>query len=140
MLYRPAWTGTLVNAEAFALVAIAWLLLARWGPPPWLVVIIGALLFAQGMGRNRAVGMGTSVTRFQAPFSPPALPGAQADARRFTSQMQAGASGVGFVNGRGQGLAIFDTDHTPAPSWKIAPTFLTGPPGRRSQPGPCPCA
>lgn len=42
-LYRPVWTGAVFGPADFALGLIAFLLLALWGVPPWLVVILGAL-------------------------------------------------------------------------------------------------
>jgi chromate transporter len=41
-LYSPAWTGTVKNAADFSVVALAFLLLAAWKLPPWLVVGLGA--------------------------------------------------------------------------------------------------
>ena len=42
-LYRPVWTSAIFAPQDFALGIVAFLLLAYWTVPPWLVVIIGAL-------------------------------------------------------------------------------------------------
>jgi chromate transporter len=42
-LYRPVWTSAIFDAADFALGIVAFLLLALWAVPPWLVVILGAL-------------------------------------------------------------------------------------------------
>src|SRR5581483_1684157 len=42
-LYRPVWTSAIFGAADFALAAVAFLLLAMWRVPPWLVVGLGAL-------------------------------------------------------------------------------------------------
>jgi chromate transporter len=42
-LYRPVWTSAIYSPTDFALVVAAFLLLAVWRSPPWLVVIFGAL-------------------------------------------------------------------------------------------------
>jgi chromate transporter len=42
-LYRPVWTSAIFGPADFALGILAFLLLALWGAPPWLVVILGAL-------------------------------------------------------------------------------------------------
>jgi len=42
-LYNPVWTSGIHRATDFALGIIAFLLLALWAMPPWLVVILGAL-------------------------------------------------------------------------------------------------
>ena len=41
-LFTPIWTGSVGTAADFALVIVAFLLLAGWGVPPWLVVLLGA--------------------------------------------------------------------------------------------------
>jgi len=42
-LYRPVWTSAIFGPADFALGTVAFLLLALWAVPPWLVVILGAL-------------------------------------------------------------------------------------------------
>jgi chromate transporter len=42
-LYRPVWTSAIFAPQDFAIGIIAFLLLALWAVPPWLVVILGAL-------------------------------------------------------------------------------------------------
>jgi chromate transporter len=42
-LYRPVWTSAIFGPADFALGMVAFLLLALWAVPPWLVVIFGAL-------------------------------------------------------------------------------------------------
>src|SRR5271155_237702 len=41
-LYRPVWTSAIFGPADFALGIVAFLLLALWAVPPWLVVIFGA--------------------------------------------------------------------------------------------------
>jgi chromate transporter len=42
-LYRPVWTSAIFTPADFAIGIVAFLLLALWAVPPWLVVILGAL-------------------------------------------------------------------------------------------------
>ncbi len=42
-LYRPVWTSAIHGPADFAIGLFAYLLLALWSVPPWLVVILGAL-------------------------------------------------------------------------------------------------
>jgi len=42
-LYRPVWTSAIFGPADFALGILAFLLLALWVVPPWLVVLLGAL-------------------------------------------------------------------------------------------------
>jgi chromate transporter len=42
-LYAPVWTSAIGDARDFAIGLVAFLLLAVWKLPPWLVVILGAL-------------------------------------------------------------------------------------------------
>ena len=42
-LYRPVWTSAIFGPADFALGLVAFLLLALWAVPPWLVVILGAV-------------------------------------------------------------------------------------------------
>jgi len=42
-LYRPVWTSAIFGPPIFALGIVAFLLLALWAVPPWLVVILGAI-------------------------------------------------------------------------------------------------
>jgi chromate transporter len=42
-LYRPVWTSAIFGPADFALGVVAFLMLALWAVPPWLVVIFGAL-------------------------------------------------------------------------------------------------
>ena len=42
-LYRPVWTSAILSPADFAIGAVAFLLLALWAVPPWLVVILGAV-------------------------------------------------------------------------------------------------
>lgn len=48
--YRPVWTSAIHDAADFALAATAYLLLVFWRWPPWLVVILAALV--TGVGFN----------------------------------------------------------------------------------------
>jgi chromate transporter len=41
-LYKPVWTGAILGPVDFAIGILAFLLLALWSVPPWLVVIFGA--------------------------------------------------------------------------------------------------
>ena len=41
-LYRPVWTSAILAPADFAIGIVAFLLLALWAVPPWLVVIFGA--------------------------------------------------------------------------------------------------
>ncbi|MCD0501482.1 chromate efflux transporter [Bordetella petrii] len=38
-LYDPIWTSAILSPQDFALALLAWLALARWKLPPWLVVV-----------------------------------------------------------------------------------------------------
>ncbi len=42
-LYHPVWTSAILMPADFAIAIAAFLLLAMWKAPPWLVVILGAL-------------------------------------------------------------------------------------------------
>jgi len=42
-LYNPIWTSAILAPADFAIGIVAFLLLALWAVPPWLVVILGAL-------------------------------------------------------------------------------------------------
>ncbi|MGE0260705.1 MAG: chromate transporter, partial [Alphaproteobacteria bacterium] len=42
-LYRPVWVSAIFGPADFALGIIAFLLLALWAVPPWLVVVLGAV-------------------------------------------------------------------------------------------------
>ena len=42
-LYRPVWTSAIFGPADFAMGIAAFLLLALWAVPPWLVVILGAI-------------------------------------------------------------------------------------------------
>ena len=42
-LYNPVWTSAIFSPRDFAIGVVAFLLLALWAVPPWLVVILGAL-------------------------------------------------------------------------------------------------
>nr|WP_314543195.1 chromate efflux transporter [uncultured Massilia sp.] len=46
--YRPVWTSAIHGAADFALAATAYLLLVFWRWPPWLVVILAALVTGSG--------------------------------------------------------------------------------------------
>ena len=41
-LYRPVWTSAILGPADFAIAMLAFLLLALWAVPPWLVVVSGA--------------------------------------------------------------------------------------------------
>ena len=41
-LYRPVWTSAIAAPIDFALAILAFLGLARWKLPPWLVVVLAA--------------------------------------------------------------------------------------------------
>ena len=42
-LYTPVWTSAIFAPADFALGVVAFLLLALWAVPPWIVVILGAV-------------------------------------------------------------------------------------------------
>jgi chromate transporter len=42
-LYKPVWTSAIFAPADFAIGVVAFLLLALWAAPPWLVVVLGAL-------------------------------------------------------------------------------------------------
>jgi len=42
-LYNPVWTNAIHAPVDFAIATVAFLLLALWAVPPWLVVLLGAL-------------------------------------------------------------------------------------------------
>jgi chromate transporter len=42
-LYNPVWTSAILSARDFAIGIVAFLLLALWKLPPWLIVIFGAV-------------------------------------------------------------------------------------------------
>lgn len=48
--YNPVWTSAIRNTADFSLAAIAFLLLAFWKCPPWLVVILAAAVAGLGVG------------------------------------------------------------------------------------------
>lgn len=48
--YNPVWTSAIRNTADFSLAAIAFLLLAFWKCPPWLVVILAAAVAGSGVG------------------------------------------------------------------------------------------
>jgi len=41
-LYKPVWTSAILGPGDFAIAIVAFLLLALWAVPPWLVVMFGA--------------------------------------------------------------------------------------------------
>ena len=43
-LYHPVWTSAILAPADFAIAIAAFLMLAWWAAPPWLVVILGALM------------------------------------------------------------------------------------------------
>jgi chromate transporter len=43
-LYNPVWTSAIFGTRDFAIGVVAFLLLALWSVPPWLVVILGAVV------------------------------------------------------------------------------------------------
>jgi chromate transporter len=45
-LYHPVWTSAIFAPRDFAILIVAFLLLALWKVPPWLVVILGAVATA----------------------------------------------------------------------------------------------
>ena len=45
-LYTPVWTSAIGAPRDFAMGLVAFLLLAIWKLPPWLVVLLGALAAA----------------------------------------------------------------------------------------------
>ena len=53
-LYDPVFTGAVTSPTDFALVAAAYLALAAWKLPPWLVVLLGALV---GLGLGALTGL-----------------------------------------------------------------------------------
>ena len=46
--YHPVWTSGILSAPDFALAALAFLLLAFWKLPPWVVVVLCAALAGLG--------------------------------------------------------------------------------------------
>ena len=55
-LYSPVWTSAVLGPPDFALALVAFVLLAVWYAPPWIVVGLtaaaGAALGLGGMGRG----------------------------------------------------------------------------------------
>ncbi len=55
-LYSPVWTSAVLGPPDFALALVAFVLLAVWGKPPWMVVALiaaaGAALGAGGYWRG----------------------------------------------------------------------------------------
>jgi len=49
-LYTPVWTSAILTPADFALALVAFLALALWAVPPWLVVLLGAAA-AEGLAR-----------------------------------------------------------------------------------------
>jgi chromate transporter len=45
-LYSPVWTSAIFSPRDFAILLVAFLMLALWSVPPWLVVILGAVATA----------------------------------------------------------------------------------------------
>jgi chromate transporter len=45
-LYNPVWTSAILSPRDFAIGIAAFLMLALWAVPPWLVVILGAAVTA----------------------------------------------------------------------------------------------
>jgi chromate transporter len=45
-LYNPVWTSAILGPRNFAIGIFAFLLLALWAAPPWLVVVLGAITTA----------------------------------------------------------------------------------------------
>jgi chromate transporter len=45
-LYNPVWTSAILGPRDFAIGIFAFLLLALWAAPPWLVVVLGAITTA----------------------------------------------------------------------------------------------
>jgi chromate transporter len=45
-LYNPVWTSAILGPRDFAILIVAFLMLALWSFPPWLVVILGAVITA----------------------------------------------------------------------------------------------
>jgi chromate transporter len=45
-LYNPVWTSAILGPRDFAIGIVAFLLLALWAVPPWLVVVLGAITTA----------------------------------------------------------------------------------------------
>jgi chromate transporter len=43
-LYHPVWTSAILSPADFAIAIAAFLMLALWAVPPWLVVVLGALM------------------------------------------------------------------------------------------------
>jgi len=78
----------------------------------------------QGMGRWRAHGLRPEIAVDEAISRLPALEGAQIDAGNLAGRLEPGAGGVRHINVSGQGLAIFEADHSPSPLLKIAATFF----------------
>ena len=62
-LYDPVWTSAIAAPEDFALAAVAFVLLAFWKAPPWLVVLLTAGAGARSFRRAlRVVGLRSSPT------------------------------------------------------------------------------
>src|SRR5271166_2240828 len=49
-LYTPVWTSAIAGPFDFAIAIVAFLLLVFWKVPPWVVVVLGALM-AAGVAR-----------------------------------------------------------------------------------------
>ena len=48
--YNPVWTSAIGSRVDFCLAAIAFLALVWWKTPPWLVVLVAALVTGFGIG------------------------------------------------------------------------------------------
>ena len=48
--YNPVWTSAIGSSIDFCLAAIAFLALVWWKTPPWLVVLVSALVTGFGVG------------------------------------------------------------------------------------------
>ena len=82
------------------------------------------LRFGEGMARYRAGRLQSAIALDEAIGGLPALEGAQVDAGNLAGRLEPGAGSMCAVNVSGQGLAIFEADHSPSPLLKIAATFF----------------
>ena len=76
------------------------------------------------MAGQRAHRVRPAIARCETIVDLPALQGAQVDAGDLAGQVQPRAGGMGGADVLGQGLAIFEADHSSSPLLKIACTFF----------------
>src|SRR5574343_687025 len=92
--------------------------------------LVGRLQYSRTLGRRERMGR-CGVDRIRATIALcqpilgfPALQRAQTDARELASLAQASALAVRFIDDVGHVAAIFQSDHSSSPLWKIASSFF----------------